>query len=151
VTDLAALASESYADDVRAVADELAQATDASAFASALRELVELAARDRAFVADDSDALAVRTEAGAFRLTVEAARRNLVGLMLDSTRRRLLLVAPRCRVKIVLHPSDAAPRRPRPRCRTRSRKEGSAAGAVRSRLEAWMRSLDSRSWRTRPS
>jgi hypothetical protein len=70
---------------------------------------VELAARDRAFVAGDSDALAVRTEAGAFRLTVEAARSNLVGLMLDSTRRRLLLVAPRYRVKVVLHPSDAAP------------------------------------------
>jgi hypothetical protein len=151
MTDLAALASGSYADEVRAVADELAQATDASAFASALRELVELAARDRAFVADDSDALAVRTEAGAFRLTVEAARRNLVGLMLDST--RLASYSSRrdtgsrsCSTRVTQHR-----RRPRPRCRTRSRKEGSAAGAVRSRLEAWMRSLDSRSWRTRPS
>jgi hypothetical protein len=74
VTDLAALASESYADDVRAVADELAQATDASAFASALRELVELAACDRAFVTEDGDALIVRTEVGVFRLTVEASQ-----------------------------------------------------------------------------
>ncbi len=73
MSDLAALAVESYAHDVRAVASELARATDAPAVASALRELVELAACDRAFVADAGHALVLRTEAGSFRLPVEAS------------------------------------------------------------------------------
>lgn len=47
VTDLAALARESYADDVEAVAGELAQASDAAAFTAALRELVETLALHR--------------------------------------------------------------------------------------------------------
>jgi len=64
-------ATESYAVDVREVADELAQASDVPAFTAALRELVELAALDRVFVADDGDALVVRSEAGVFRLVVD--------------------------------------------------------------------------------
>jgi len=73
VSDLARQVTESYAHDVRAIADALAQSADAQAFASALRELVELASCDSAFVADDGDALLVRTDAGTFRLTVEAS------------------------------------------------------------------------------
>ena len=73
MTDLAALARESYADDVQAVAGELAQAVDTAAFASSLRELVELASFGRVLVADDGDALLARSEAGTFRLAVEAS------------------------------------------------------------------------------
>ena len=73
MTDLAGLAVESYAHDVRAVAEKLAGAADVQAFASSLRELVELAACDQAFVATDGHGLVVRTEASTFRLTVEAS------------------------------------------------------------------------------
>lgn len=65
-------AVESYAADVRQVADELARASDVATFAAALRELVELAAVDRVFVADEGGALIVGSEAATFRLGVEA-------------------------------------------------------------------------------
>ena len=74
MSDLATLARESYADDVRAVAGELAQAADVRAFAESLQEFVELASADYVFVAVDGDALVVRTEAGTFRLTVTQER-----------------------------------------------------------------------------
>jgi hypothetical protein len=51
----------------------LPRAEDVPAFAAALRELIELAAADRAFVADDGDALLVTTEGGRFRLRAERA------------------------------------------------------------------------------
>ena len=70
MSDLAALAVESYGDDVREVADELAHAVDVPAFAAALRELMELASSGRVLVADEGDALLVTTEARGFELSV---------------------------------------------------------------------------------